>query len=388
MGEGIYLQWKGDVVNVQYITNIGKVDQIPSRELTELREVTQKFAFRSNDYYLSLIDWDDPDDPIRRIAIPHPDELFDWGRLDPSNENKYMVIKGLEHKYSPTALFIVNNVCGNYCRYCFRKRIFLSDRSETLQDIPRAVEYVKSHREITNVLLTGGDPLMSSTRRLEEIISRLAKIGHVRIIRLGSKLPAFNPYRIIDDPALCEMIHRYSRGRRKIYIMTHFSHPRELTDIAIKAVRLLSKAGAILCNQTPIIRGVNDSPLVLQKLLRRLSFLGIPPYYVFQCRPSTGNKMYAVTVEEGYDIFERAKNGVAGVAKRARYVMSHASGKIEVVGKAQGRVFFRYHMAARPEDNGKFLSYRSNPEAFWLDDYRTQVRDVPVVQPYQVYGPE
>jgi KamA family protein len=294
----------------------------------------------------------------------------------------------LEHKYRPTALFIVNNVCGGICRYCFRKRIFLKERSESLRDLSGAVEYIKKHRGITNVLLTGGDPLTSSTRRLEEIISQLAKIDHVRIIRIGSKIPAFNPYRIVDDPVLLELIDKYSNGNKKIYVMTHFNHPRELTDVAVQAITLLYKAGAVLCNQTPIRRGVNDDPLVLQELLKKLSFLGIPPYYIFQCRPSKGNKAYSVTVEEGYDIFEKAKRGVAGLAKRARYVMSHSTGKIEVMGKDSEYIYFRYHLAARSQDMGRFMSFKLNPDAYWFDDYRSTIPDYSVIQPYQAYGPE
>lgn len=375
-------------MKVRYITDIEKVDGLTCHDLDELSPVTEKFAFRSNEYYLSLIDWDDPLDPLRRVVIPSCEELQVWGRLDPSNEKRFTVLPGLEHKYSPTALFIVNNVCGGICRYCFRKRIFMKDRSEKLRDLPGALEYIKAHREITNVLLTGGDPLMSSTRRLEEIISELARIDHVHIIRIGSKIPAFNPYRIIDDPDLLEMIDKYSTTRKRIYVMTHFNHPRELTDVAIRALNLLRKAGALLCNQTPIIRGINDDPVVLQELLRKLSFLGVPPYYVFQCRPSRGNKTYAVPVEEAYEIFERAKKGIAGLAKRARYVLSHATGKIEVVGKTTERIYFRYHLAAHPQDNGRFLSFRTNPDAFWFDDYRERTRDFPVIQPYQAYGPE
>ncbi len=375
-------------MKVRFRTNIEQVIGLSDVEKEQLREVSDTFAFRSNDYYLSLIDWDDPNDPIRRVIIPNINELDRWGLLDPSNEKRYTVMQGLEHKYSPTALFIVNDVCGGICRYCFRKRLFLQGKTEALRDVPAAIDYVREHGEITNILLTGGDPLMSSTRRLAEIIDRLVTIDHVRIIRIGSKMPAFNPYRIIDDPELIELIHRISHSGKKMYVMTHFNHPREITEVAEKAVGLLAKAGAILCNQTPIIRGVNDDPFVLKDLFKKLSFMGVPPYYVFQCRPSRGNKTFAVPVERAYEIFEQAKKGVAGVAKRARYVMSHATGKIEVVGKTRDRVFFKYHLAARHEDNGRFLSFRSNPEAYWFDDYEEPIRDYQVVQPYQTYGPE
>jgi KamA family protein len=285
---------------VKYITRLGDLESLSEKERTELKEVTSKFAFRGNDYYLSLINWDDPNDPIRRIIIPHIQELDEWGRLDPSNEKTYTVLPGLEHKYNSTVLLLVSNVCEGICRYCFRKRVFIDTGQEYLRDIPAALQYIREHTEVTNVLLTGGDPLSLSTSKLDNIIRQLRDIDHIQIIRIGTKIPAFNPYRIIDDPALLEMVNKYSTKRKKIYVMTHFVHTRELTDLAVRSVRLLRKAGAIVANQMPLIRGVNDSPDVLAELLAELSFIGAVPYYIFQCRPALGNKAYTVPIEQGY----------------------------------------------------------------------------------------
>ena len=368
-------------VNRKYLTKIEQLEQLSEQERVELKKVTDRFAFRCNDYYLSLIDWDDPDDPIKKIIIPHLQELEEWGRLDPSNEKTYTIMPGLEHKYNSTAVFLVSNVCDGICRFCFRKRVFIEPQSDYLLDLPAALQYVKQHREVTNVLLTGGDPLVLTTSKLENIVRQIREIEHVRIIRIGTKVPAFNPYRIIDDPALLEMIETYSTGRKKIYVMTHFVHPRELTDVAVKGVRLLQKAGAMLANQTPLIRGLNDDPEVMAALLRQLSLIGAPPYYIFQCRPAVGNKAYTVPIEQGYEIVEQAKSRVSGLAKRARYAMSHSSGKIEVVGKTKDSVYFRYHRAAKDEDSGRFLGFKSNPDACWLDDYEQAVEDSPVDLP-------
>jgi KamA family protein len=315
-------------------------------------------------------------------------ELDEWGRLDPSDEKSYTILPGLEHKYNSTALLLVSNVCDGICRYCFRKRVFIEPQSEYLRDLPAALAYIKQHHEITNILLTGGDPLVLTTSKLENIIRQLREIGHVKIIRIGTKMPAFNPSRIIDDPALLEMVNKYSTKRKKIYFMTHFVHPRELTDLAVRAVRLLRKAGAIIANQMPLIRGVNDNPDVLAELLAELSFIGAVPYYIFQCRPAIGNKTYTVPIERGYEIIEQAKAQVSGLAKRARFVMSHSSGKIEIIGKTEERVYFKYHRAASDEDSGRFLVFKSNPNACWLDDYDEIIRDYPVNLPYRSYGPE
>ncbi len=380
----------------EYLTRIEKLEQLSEQEKAELKKVTERFAFRCNDYYMSLIDWSDPDDPIRRIIIPQLEELEGWGRLDPSDEKAYTVIPGLEHKYNSTALFLVSNVCDGICRYCFRKRVFIKPQQEYLRDLSAALQYIRKHHEITNVLLTGGDPLVLKPSILENVIRQIREIEHVQIIRIGTKIPAFNPNRIIEQgsrragsqPDLLQMISKYSTDHKRIYLMTHFIHPRELTDLSIKAVGLLQKAGAILANQAPLIRGVNDRPEVLAELLAKLSFVGVVPYYIFQCRPALGNKPYTVPIEEGYRIVEQAKAFVSGLAKRVRFVMSHSSGKIEIVGKTEQQIYFKYHRAADDADSGRFLSFRCNPDAYWLDDYDEVIRDYPVDLPYRSYGPE
>jgi len=372
----------------KYITRVEQLKQLGSREQAELKEVADKFAFRGNDYYLSLINWDDPNDPIRRIIIPDIQELNEWGRLDPSDEQLFTILPGLERKYSSTALRLQSNVCDGICRYCFRKRVFMNPKREYLRDLSMAVEYIKEHNEITNVLLTGGDPLALSTSKLENIVRQLREINHVEIIRIGTKTPAFNPYRIIDDPTFLEMVEKYSTDWKTLYIITHFVHPKELTDVAIKAIGLLRKAGAITANQAPLIKGVNDSPEVLAELLAKLSYIGVAPYYIFQCRPALGNRAYTVPIEQGYEIFEQAKSKVSGLAKRPRFVISHSSGKIEMVGMTEEFVYFKYHRAACDEDNGRFMAFKRNPNAYWFDDYDEIIRDYPTSLPYRSHGPE
>ena len=157
------------------------------------------------------------------------------------------------------------------------------------------------------------------------------------------------------------MLGRYCLPDKKIYIMTHFVHPMELTTPALEAVHRLQKAGAILCNQSPLIRGVNDKPSVLAQLMRRCSFAGIVPYYLFQCRPALGNRAYTVPIEEGYDILGHAKAMVSGLAKRLRFVMSHSTGKLEIIGRTDEYTYFKYHRAADDKDSGRILICRSIP---------------------------
>ena len=372
----------------KYVTRIDQLTQLSAVQRNELREVTERFALRGNDYYLSLIDWDDPDDPIRRMIVPSVQELDEWGRLDPSDEQSYTVMPGVEHKYNSTVLLLVSNVCDGICRYCFRKRVFANPQSEHLKDVAAAMEYIQGHPEVTNVLLTGGDPLVLATEKLENIVQQVRQIDHVEVIRIGTKIPAFNPHRITDDPSLLRMIETHSTSRKRIYIMTHFAHPRELTDEAVKVVEMLLRAGAVVANQTPLIRGVNDDPDVLADLLAKLSFVGAVPYYLFQCRPALGNKTYTLPIEQAYEIVEQAKAQVSGLAKRARYVMSHSTGKVEVVGKTAEQTWFKYHRAADDADSGRCFSFACNPQAHWLDDYEEVAHDYPATLPYRSYGPE
>ncbi|AQT70328.1 L-lysine 2,3-aminomutase [Anaerohalosphaera lusitana] len=358
---------------VKYYNDLSRIPQLSDAEKADLQAVADKFVFRTNSYYLSLIDWDDPADPIRRMIIPQNSELEQWGDLDPSNEAAYKIMPGLEHKYDSTALILVSEACDSICRYCFRKRVFMDASDDRIDNVDEMLDYIRTHTEISNVLLTGGDPLTLSTEKLEMIIAELRKIEHIRIIRIGSKLPVFNPYRIIDDPSLAKMVEKYSLPDRKIYVMTHFMHPNELTETAVKGLNILQNAGAIVNNQCPVLRGVNDNPAVLAELWRELSFAGVIPYYAFQCRPALGNRDFTVPIEEAYDIVEQAKARVSGLAKRVRFAMSHSTGKIEIAAKTRDYILFKYHRAQDNTDSSRILVCKRNPNACWLDDYEEVV---------------
>ncbi|MCK9579938.1 MAG: KamA family radical SAM protein [Methanoregula sp.] len=365
-------------MNPKYITSISELDNLVGlapKEREMMETVTDLFPFRSNEYYLSLIDWKDRHDPIRKIVIPDSRELTTGGSADPSCEKDYTKQPGLQHKYDQTGLLLLTDVCGGICRFCFRKRLFMSCEREAVKDVADNIEYIRKHTEITNVLLTGGDPLTLETRRLEAILRELREIPHVNIIRIGSKMLAYNPYRIINDPDLLTTLSRYSTPEKRIYLMAHFNHPRELTPVSIQAAEALRHAGVVVVNQTPILNGINNNPETLTALFRKVSFAGISPYYVFQCRPTTGNQIFQVPVEQSYEIIQKSWQTCSGLAKRARFIMSHATGKIEVVGKTTKHVFMRYHQAADSVNIGKFMVFRANPVARWFDDYDKALTD-------------
>lgn len=353
---------------MRYIKKLQDIPQLSDAERTALQPVADAYAFRVSDYYLKLIDWNDPADPIRQLVIPRADELHDWGKLDASNEAANTVLRGVQHKYPDTALLLCNEVCGAYCRYCFRKRLFMNDNDEASKDLTPGIDYIRAHPEITNVLLTGGDPLLLSTRRLTEIIGALREIEHVQIIRIGTKMTAFNPFRVLDDPALLEMFAKYSTPNKRIYVMNHFDHPRELTGEAVDCMDKLIRAGVIMTNQCPLIAGINDDPQVLSDMFRRLSWIGCPPYYLFQGRPTAGNDPYKVPIVRGWEIFREALRHGSGLARRARFVMSHETGKIEILAVDEKHIYLRYQRAKDADLRGRFLVYKRDDAAYWLDD--------------------
>ncbi|MEE8576382.1 MAG: KamA family radical SAM protein [candidate division Zixibacteria bacterium] len=352
------------------VFSIDKIAQLSLGEKSRLKEVIRKYPFRANDYYLSLIDWNDPNDPLRRLIIPHEDELLAFGELDPCKEESVTVRKGAQHKYGSTVLLLVNEACAAFCRYCFRKRLFMNDNDEAAYDVGPGIEYIRQHPEVSNVLLTGGDPMILPTPKLEKILSALRRIDHVRLIRIGSKVPALNPFRFLNDDHLMEVLQKYSEPDRRIYMMCHFDHPRELTDEAREAVDRLLKAGVVCVNQNPIIRGISDNPEVMATLWDELSFMGVPQYYIFQCRPTAGNEPYAVPIVEAYHKIEEAKKYCSGLAKRLRYGMSHESGKIEIVGVDHRHIYLKYHRAKHKVDEQRLFVCHRNDKAYWLDNLR------------------
>ena len=360
-------QASGTPRRVRYVRNIDQVKAIPPAEREKLKKVTQRYVFRANDYYLGLINWDDPNDPIRQLIIPREEELNDLRRLDASNEASITVSRGIQHKYPHTVLLLCNEVCGAYCRYCFRKRLFMNENDEVANDVSEGIRYIAGNADVTNVLLTGGDPLLMSTRRLIDILRALREIPHVRIIRIGSKMPAFDPWRILDDQDLQAAFRKYSTSRKRIYLMAHFDHPRELTDAAVEGIDCFIRNGVICTNQCPLIKGVNDDPHVLADLYQELAFIGCPPYYLFQCRPTAGNKAYEVPIVRGWEVFREALRRGSGLTRRARYVMSHETGKVAIVGVDEKHIYLRYHRAKYPANRGKFMVYHRNDEACWLD---------------------
>ncbi len=342
---------------------------LTSGESERLRSVTERHPMSVTPYYLSLIDWSDPHDPIRKMAIPSDGELSPIGSYDTSGERENTKLPGLQHKYAKTALVLVTNRCAVYCRYCFRKRLVGLPSGEILKRFEDAADYIAAHREINNVLLTGGDPLVLSTDAIAVMLESLHRIDHLDFIRIGTRVPVVLPDRILEDRGLRALLREYSRPDKRIYVVTQFNHAREITERSTLAVAALIRSGVIVSNQAVLLKGVNDDPEVLAELQSRLVGIGVSPYYVFQCRPVKRVKSsFQVPLARAYRIVEEAKAKLDGHSKRFKFVMSHRTGKIEVVGIMNDYVYLRYHQAKDPHDVGRFFRRRLTPGAGWLDD--------------------
>lgn len=355
--------------------NISTIEQLkehiaisPSEE-QRLRRIVKRHPMSITGSYLSLIDHGDPDDPIRKMVIPSIKELDLSGEYDTSGEAENTKLQGIQHKYVQTALILATNRCDTYCRYCFRKRLVGLPTKEILRRFDDAVEYIREHREINNVLVSGGDPFVLPTPVVGEFIQKLSSIPHLDFIRFGTRIPIMRPRRITEDEELQALLAKHSKKDRRIYIVTQVNHPRELTEESIDAFDTLMRCGAMINNQSILLRGVNDEPETLAKLQNKLVGIGVNPYYIFQCRPVKGVKVhFQVPLARGYEIIEKAKTRMNGHSKRFKYIMSHKTGKIEIVGVMDGFIYFKFHQAKDPRNIGSFFRRKLNDTACWLDD--------------------
>ena len=351
------------------VRDLADYSDLSSYEKEQLEKVVEIHPMRVSPYYFSLINWNDPEDPIKKMAVPSLEELNLDGAYDTSGEAENTKMPGLQHKYSETALILATNRCATYCRYCFRKRLVGLPTEEIVKRFEDAAEYIEKHEEINNVLISGGDPLVLSNKVIERFLELLTRIDHLSFIRFGSRTPVTLPSRL-SDPGLLALFKKHSQIDRRLYVVTQFNHPREITLQSISAVNNLLKAGVLMSNQTVLLRGVNDDPETLATLMNSLVSIGVTPYYVFQCRPVKRVKRYfQVPIFEGVRIVEKAKADCNGHSKRFKYVMSHKTGKIEIVGVMDGEIYFKYHEAKNRKSLGMMFKRRVDEKAGWLDDF-------------------
>ena len=354
-------------INNQFDT-FEKIEQliVCDEEKVLLRDIEKKFPTRITSNYLAQIDWGDMKDPIRKMCIPTIAELDNEGSLDTSGEETYTVCHGLQHKYRETALVLFTNECATYCRYCFRRRFVGTNKEEVVNDEEEVINYISDHKEINNVLVSGGDPLTSDTAHLLGFVEKLCEIDSLNFIRIGTKVPIVYPQRIIDDQELLKGLKSCSL-KKQIYIVIQCNSINELSKEAIMAIQEMQKNGLIFRSQTVLLKGVNDNKEELVKLFNKLVSIGVIPYYIFQCRPVKGIcEEFQVPLREGNKIINEVKTALNGIAKDFKYCMSTVQGKIEIVGEYNNEMIFRYHESPVVENVGKVISMNIRKDPSWI----------------------
>lgn len=270
-----------------------------------------KLSLAITPYFFNLIDREDPDCPVRRQVIPRAEEMVVSPEelLDPVGEEGSMGVDGLVHRYPDRCLFLVTNVCAAYCRYCTRSRLVSNAQGYDFHpNYENAIKYIEEHEEIRDVLLSGGDPLLLSDKKLDHLLGRLRAIPHVEFIRIGSRIPVFLPQRV--TPELQEVFRKHG----PVWMSIHVNHPKECTQELYEATEKLTMAGVPLGNQSVLLKGVNDDVDTMRSLMHRLLMMRVRPYYLYQCDLITGSRHFRTDVRKGLEIIEGLRGHSTGYA--------------------------------------------------------------------------
>ena len=303
--------WKWQLKNrIMSVDDLSQVVNLTPDEIKEMKKWEKFLRMAVTPYYATLIDPDNREDPCwkRAIATVKETEVSKEDMEDPLHEDIDSPVPGITHRYPDRVLFIVTDQCGLYCRHCTRRRhAGETDKPMSEKQIDMGIEYIKKTPQIRDVLLSGGDPLTLSTRRLEDIIKRVYEIPHVEIIRIGTAVPVTLPQRI--TPELVKMLKKY----QPLYINIHFNHPKEITSVSREACKRLADAGFPLGNQSVLLKGVNDCPLIMKKLVHELVKNRVRPYYLYQCDLSKGIGHFRTSVSKGIEIIEYLRGHTSGL---------------------------------------------------------------------------
>lgn len=276
-------------------------------QIERLKQAVDNFEFRISPAMVDLIKA--PNDPIWRQYVPTVQELeVHDGIVDSLNEDADSPVPNITHRYPDRALFLVSPVCASYCRFCTRRRKVGDPEKIPMSQFESAFQYLEQHTEIRDVIMSGGDPLLLNDRRLEAILTRLRAIPHLEIIRIGSRVPCHLPERI--TPELCDTLRKF----HPLWINTHFNHPDELTPAAVQGLGMLADAGIPLGCQTVLLRGVNDTPEVMVRLMQKLLMARVRPYYIYMADQVAGAEHFRTTVETGLKIMKALRGWTSGLA--------------------------------------------------------------------------
>ncbi|HOQ38417.1 MAG TPA: lysine 2,3-aminomutase [Acetivibrio sp.] len=324
-----WYDWKWQFRNrITTVEQLEKVIHLSEKEKQDISFCLNNFRMAITPYYASLMDPVDPKCPIRMQAVPAINEInvLSYELADPLDEDRDSPVKNIVHRYPDRVLFLVTHMCSMYCRHCTRRRtVGEEDYAIGDKEIDAAVDYIAKNKAIRDVLISGGDPLTLDDEKLEKIISKLRKIGHVEVIRIGTRVPVVLPMRI--TPELLAMLKKY----QPIWINTHFNHPKEITPASIKACTDIVDAGIPLGNQSVLLRGINDNTETMKELLLKLVKIRVRPYYLYQCDLSQGLGHFRTEVEKGIEIIKSLTGYISGYAVPKFVIDSpHGGGKIPI----------------------------------------------------------
>lgn len=308
------------------ITGVEKLKEViplTAEEEAGINHCLETLRMAVTPYYITLMDPDNPHCPIRKQGIPTQAELHigEYDLRDPLHEETDSPVPGLTHRYPDRVLLLVTDQCSTYCRHCTRRRMAgQTDKALPLEQFQKALDYIKATKQVRDVLISGGDPFTLADERLEYIISSLRAIPHVEIIRFGTRTPVVLPMRITEK--LVQMLRKY----HPIWVNTHFNHPREFTPESRAALARLADAGIPLGNQSVLLRGINDCPNIMKKLVHELVQNRVRPYYIYQCDLSTGIEHFRTTVSKGIEIIESLRGHTSGLAVPTYVIDAPAGG--------------------------------------------------------------
>ncbi|MCH1917746.1 KamA family radical SAM protein [Leptospira noguchii] len=308
-----WLNWKWQIQNrIKTRTHLSEHLELSEKEILSFEACSRFFEFSVTPYYLSLADTKDPNCPIRLQIVPHQEELIRNGfeKQDPLSEETFMPVKGVTHRYPDRALWYLSHVCAVYCRFCTRKRkVSKSSHTPGQEDWDRALDYFRSHKEIKEIILSGGDPLNLSDDKLDYLLRELKSISHINQVRIHTRYPVTLPMRI--NSSLCAVLKKHF----PVYIVTHFNHPKEITPLVRERISLLIQEGStMVLNQGVLLKGINDSAETLKELFYGLTAIGIKPYYLHQCDEVWGSGSFRVEIERGVEIMKQIRGRISGLS--------------------------------------------------------------------------
>jgi lysine 2,3-aminomutase len=342
-------QMKHRIPNAEQLPRL--MPTLTPEEFAGAKLANTKLALAITPYFFNLIDPADEHCPIRQQVIPRIEETTTapWEMSDPCGEDSHSPVAGLVHRYPDRVLFLVTDRCAAYCRYCTRSRLVSNATGYDFHpEFDKQIAYIAAHPEIRDVLLSGGDPLLLSDEKLENLLSRLRAISHVEFLRIGTRIPIFLPQRI--TPELCEMLKKF----HPLFMSIHSNHPRELTTEVRDAMGRLADAGIPLGNQSVLLRHVNDDAEVMKAHMQKLLMCRVKPYYIYQCDLISGSAHLRASVRKGIEIMQQLRGHTTGYAVpqyvidapggggkvpiNPEYVLSHNADRA-VIRNFEGKIF-------------------------------------------------